>query len=62
MPDWMSDERKNLLRSYGARVRLVSRDEGGFIGSVRRARKQEYSRAFSCPDSLPIRTILRRIF
>lgn len=37
MPDWMSEERKNLLRSFGADVVLVSRAEGGFLGSIRRA-------------------------
>lgn len=30
MPDWMSAERKNLMLSYGAEVRLVSREEGAF--------------------------------
>lgn len=34
MPDWMSEERKNLIRSLGARVRLVSREENGFLGSI----------------------------
>lgn len=37
MPDWMSEERKNLMRSYGADVRLVSREEGGFRGSIEHA-------------------------
>jgi cysteine synthase A len=37
MPDWMSDERKNLIRSLGAKVRLVSREENGFLGSIRLA-------------------------
>lgn len=37
MPDWMSDERKNLLRSYGADIHLVSKAEGGFLGSIRLA-------------------------
>jgi cysteine synthase A len=35
MPDWMSQERKDLIRSLGAEVRLVSRDEGGFLGAIR---------------------------
>lgn len=35
MPDWMSSERVNLMKSYGANVRLVSREEGGFLGSIR---------------------------
>jgi cysteine synthase A len=34
MPDWMSDERKSLLRSLGATLHLVSRDEGGFLGAI----------------------------
>jgi cysteine synthase A len=34
MPDWMSEERRNLLRSYGARIHLVSRDQGGFEGAI----------------------------
>ena len=39
MPDWMSDERKNLIRSFGADVVLVSKEEGGFLGSIERTRK-----------------------
>lgn len=34
MPDWMSSERKNLIKSYGAEIELVSKEEGGFIGSI----------------------------
>ena len=34
MPDWMSKERINLMRGYGAQVRLVSKEEGGFLGSI----------------------------
>lgn len=34
MPDWMSAERVNLMQCYGAQVRLVSREEGGFLGSI----------------------------
>lgn len=37
MPDWMSAERVNLIRSLGARIVLVSREEGGFLGSIRLA-------------------------
>jgi cysteine synthase A len=39
MPDWMSDERKNLIRSYGAEVILISKEEGGFLGSIQRTRE-----------------------
>lgn len=34
MPDWMSEERKCLIRSLGANIVLVSREEGGFLGSI----------------------------
>lgn len=34
MPDWMSQERKNLIKSFGADIRLVSKEEGGFLGSI----------------------------
>ncbi len=34
MPDWMSDERKSLLRSLGAELCLVSRKAGGFLGAI----------------------------
>lgn len=37
MPDWMSRERIDLIRSFGAQIHLVSREEGGFLGSIRMA-------------------------
>jgi cysteine synthase A len=37
MPDWMSRERVALIRSLGATVVPVSRDEGGFRGAIDRA-------------------------
>ncbi len=37
MPDWMSRERADLIRSFGARIVPVSREEGGFIGSIRKS-------------------------
>jgi cysteine synthase A len=36
MPDWMSDERKNLIKSLGADIELVSKSEGGFLECIRR--------------------------
>jgi cysteine synthase len=39
MPDWMSDERKNLIRSMGADIVLISKEEGGFLGSIQRTRE-----------------------
>jgi cysteine synthase A len=35
MPDWMSQERAHLIRSYGAEVVSVSKNDGGFLGSIR---------------------------
>lgn len=37
MPDWMSAERIALIRSFGANVVLVSKEDGGFLGSIRLA-------------------------
>jgi cysteine synthase A len=37
MPDCMSQERINLIRGLGAEVHLVSREDGGFLGSIERA-------------------------
>jgi cysteine synthase len=39
MPDWMSQERKDLIRSFGADIRLVSKEEGGFLGSIALSRE-----------------------
>ncbi|MFZ4400449.1 MAG: PLP-dependent cysteine synthase family protein [Bacteroidales bacterium] len=35
MPDWMSKERINLIKSFGAIINLVSKEEGGFLGSIK---------------------------
>ena len=37
MPDWMSAERIALIRAFGADIRLVSKEAGGFLGSIRLA-------------------------
>jgi cysteine synthase A len=37
MPDWMSEERRNLIKSYGAEIVEVSKKEGGFLGSIKRS-------------------------
>ena len=39
MPDWMSKERINLIKSYGAEIVLVSKEQGGFKGSIEMADK-----------------------
>ena len=35
MPDWMSQERVSLIKSLGAKIIPVRRDQGGFLGSIR---------------------------
>lgn len=34
MPDWMSRERIELIKSLGAEINLVSKEQGGFLGSI----------------------------
>jgi cysteine synthase A len=34
IPDWMSPERAALIRSLGATVETVSKEQGGFLGSI----------------------------
>ncbi len=38
MPDWLSTERINLIRSLGADIKLVSKEEGGFLRSIELAK------------------------
>ncbi len=45
MPDWMSNERKQLIASYGAQITLVSKEQGGFLGSIRMAEEFASTRA-----------------
>jgi cysteine synthase A len=59
MPDWMSAERINLIRSLGATIKLVSKEEGGFLGSIERAEELAAAsdttflpRQFSNPDNI----------
>jgi len=59
MPDWMSSERINLIQSLGADITLISKEEGGFLGSIDRAEqlanKSELSflpRQFSNDDNI----------
>lgn len=37
MPDWTSMERVNIMRLYGAKVYLVSKEDGGFKEAIKRA-------------------------
>jgi cysteine synthase A len=35
MPDWMSKERVDIIKSLGAKIIPVSKEQGGFLGSIR---------------------------
>jgi len=39
MPDWVSKERVNLMQMYGAKVTLISKEEGGFKEAISKAKK-----------------------
>jgi cysteine synthase A len=39
MPDWMSRERVDLINSFGANITPVTKDQGGFLGSIKMADK-----------------------
>ena len=43
MPDWMSRERIELIKSLGAEINLVSKEQGGFLGSI--AMSEEYAKS-----------------
>ncbi len=45
MPDWLSKERMDIIRSLGADVILVSKEKGGFLGSI------ELSKEMAASDS-----------
>lgn len=35
MPDWLSRERTDIIKSFGAEIIPVSKEQGGFIGSIK---------------------------
>ncbi len=39
MPDWVSEERKKIMKLYGAEITCFSKEEGGFIRCIEEARK-----------------------
>lgn len=39
MPDWASEERIKLMKLYGAKVKLISKEEGGFLRCIKEANK-----------------------
>jgi cysteine synthase A len=43
MPDWLSRERMDIIKSLGAKIHLVSKSEGGFLGSIRLAEQMAFA-------------------
>ncbi|MGM9478755.1 PLP-dependent cysteine synthase family protein [Pedobacter sp. GSP4] len=43
MPNWLSKERMDIIKSLGAEIILVSKEEGGFIGSIKLAEQMAAS-------------------
>ncbi len=43
MPNWLSKERIDIIKSLGAKVYLVSKAEGGFLGSIRLAEQMAFA-------------------
>lgn len=39
MPDWASEERIKLMKLYGVKVKLISKEEGGFLRCIKEANK-----------------------
>ena len=40
MPNWASKERVNLMKAYGAKVILITKEEGGFVRCVQEAKEK----------------------
>ncbi len=49
MPDWVSLERVQLMKLYGAEVHLVSKEEGGFQECIKRAKERAQEKGGFCP-------------
>ena len=49
MPDWVSIERVQLMKLYGAKVYLISKEEGGFQECIRRAKEMAQEQKGFCP-------------
>ena len=49
MPDWLSDERKRLLRFYGATLHEISAEDGGFLKCIELAEQKGNKKGYFCP-------------
>lgn len=50
MPDWLSQERYDIIQLYGGTVEKVSAAEGGFLGSLKRAEQYAQNERYFYPD------------
>lgn len=50
MPDWMSSERKGMISSFGAKLHLVSKEEGGFLGCIDKTKEYGKEESVYTPD------------
>ena len=49
MPDWLSDERKHILRFYGAKLFEISAADGGFLKCIELAEEKGNKNSYFCP-------------
>lgn len=49
MPDWMSKERIEIIKSCGAKIQLVSKEQGGFKGSINMAEMMQHNERVFLP-------------
>ena len=49
MPDWLSKERKDIIKSLGAEIILVSKEEGGFLKSIEMAEQMQHDERIFLP-------------
>jgi cysteine synthase A len=43
MPNWLSNERKEIIKSLGAQIQFVSAAQGGFLGSIRLSESMKHN-------------------
>jgi cysteine synthase A len=49
MPDWLSRERMEIIKSMGAEIELVSKEQGGFLGSIQLAEISQHNERVFLP-------------
>ena len=49
MPDWLSEERKRILRFHGAKLVEISKKQGGFLECIELAKKKSMKKGFFGP-------------